>query len=101
MALILSAKDPLATINVTFSFASILGVETLTAASQTVTVALHAGADPTPSGILSGDPVISGTTVLQKVTGGVAGADYYLRCSVGTNGARTLVIAAVLPVRNA
>jgi hypothetical protein len=93
----LSAKDTQETIVVAFDFSqvcasitSILGV-----------TASHASGTPdsNPSAILSGAPSISGTKVLQAVTGGVGGACYDLRCKIAApDGTSQFVAADVLPV---
>jgi hypothetical protein len=78
----LSVKDVGETIVVAFDFskvcASILSVIEVTAA-----VAVGSPqTDPSPSAILTGTPTIDGAKVLQSVTGGVAGANYDLRCKI-------------------
>lgn len=91
-------KDPAEIVFVAFEF------EALTTAplTPTVTAARHAGADdPTPSAILSGLPTVSGSRVIQKVAGGVAGCDYALRCEIDVADGSHYVLAGVLPVRTA
>lgn len=92
------AKDPSEVLVVGFDFANL----TTTPTSPTVTARRHAGAaDSNPSAILSGAPSISGTQVLQKITGGTAGTDYLLRCEVDGPSGTHYVLAGVLPVRTA
>lgn len=90
----LPRKDPNETVYITFDFSNVaVSVE-----SPVITAAVDSGkADANPSAILSGSPIVSGTTVLQLVTGGVAGSNYLLRCSVNV-GAETVVNATILPV---
>lgn len=91
-------KDPDETIILGFDFANLTDTPT----SPAITVTRHAGAaDASPSAILSGSPSISGTQVLQKVTGGTAGTDYLLRCEVDGPSGTHYVLAGVLPVRTA
>ncbi len=91
-------KDPGETVVLGFDFANLTDTPT----SPTITATRHAGtADASPSAILSGSPSISGTQVLQKVTGGTAGTDYLLRCEVDGPSGTHYVLAGVLPVRTA
>ncbi len=92
-------KDPAETITVAFDFAAL----TDTPSSPAVAATRHAGtADASPSAILSGSPVVSGTKILQKiVVGGTAGTDYLLRCHVSAPDGSVYVLAGVLPVRTA
>ena len=72
-----------------FDFISALAVgETLVTATVVATV--YSGVDPAPAAILSGAPTISGTTVLQSVTGGVVGCIYGLTCTVTTSLGQTV-----------
>lgn len=91
-------KDPGEIVILGFDFAALTGTPT----SPTITVTRHAGAaDAAPSAILSGSASITGTQVLQKVTGGTAGTDYLLRCEVDAPDGSHYVLAGVLPVRTA
>lgn len=72
------------TLSVGVDFLSRLSLgETLSTCAAAANV--FVGSDPTPSTILSGMPSISGTTVTQKVTGGVAGVIYKIAYSVRTS----------------
>jgi hypothetical protein len=93
----LSVKDVQETIVVAFDFsaacASITSVISVTASVASGTP------DPAPSAILSGSPTISGTKVLQAITGGLPGANYDLRCKIAApDGVSQFVAADVLPV---
>jgi hypothetical protein len=91
-------KDPSEIVHLGFDFSAL----TSAPLSPAVTAAHHAGtADATPSAILSGSPTVSGTKIVQRVTGGVVGADYLLRCQVDTAAGERFVLAGVLPVRAA
>jgi hypothetical protein len=73
-----------------FNFISAMGV-TDTISTAVVTATVFTGVDPNPSAIISGAAVISGTTVTQKVTGGVSGVIYGIECTVTTSAGDTLV----------
>lgn len=91
-------KDPAEVITLAFDFAAL----TTSPSSPVVTATRHAGtADSTPEAIISGDPLVSGTKVLQKVVAGTAGTDYLLRCQVDAPDGSRYVLAGVLPVRTA
>lgn len=93
-----TAKDTGEIVTLSFDFAN------LTAApiTPTCTISHHGGApDATPSTVLSGSPTISGTKLLQRVTGGVTGADYVLRAQVYTASGDRYILAAILPIRSA
>ena len=71
----LDPKDPEENVYVVFEFAAL----TAAPSSPSVTVTRHAGeADASPSAIKSGDPIVDGSRVLQKVIDGVDGADYLI-----------------------
>jgi hypothetical protein len=93
----LSVKDVQETIVVAFDFSAVCSS---IASVIGVTASVASGSpDPTPSAILSGAPTISGTKVLQAITGGVAGTNYDLRCKIAApDGTSQFVAADVLPV---
>jgi hypothetical protein len=91
----LSIKNPLETITVTFDFSAL----TTSVASPSVTSVVSSGAvDPTPSAILSGSPQISGAKVLQKIVAGLPGAYYELLCQITAADGSVYVLSEVLPV---
>jgi hypothetical protein len=94
-------KDPMEIQALSFDFSPDLGTETLVAASQTSGIELVAGTDATPSSVLNGVPIITGSLIVQSVKSGVANADYRIWAKANTSGGRTLVVAGILPVRNA
>lgn len=53
--------------------------------SATVTVAVLTGEDPNPSAMLIAAPVIRGTRIRQKITGGLSGVIYVFTFSVTTS----------------
>lgn len=90
----LPRKDPSETVYISFDFSNVASSIT----SSTITVTVNSGvADSSPSSILSGLPTIVGTVVNQLVTGGTAGTNYLIKCSV-VSGAQTFVDATILPV---
>ena len=94
-------KDPSETVTITFMFGSeILVGETIT--GQTVTCVLLSGPatseDPTPSAVLNGVPTVSGTNVMQSVTGGLDQNVYFLKCTATLSSGRVLVRKASLPI---
>lgn len=91
-------KDPAEIVTVSFSFADEAG----SISNPVVTIAHDSGdADPAPASMLVDGPQASGTTVMQKVQGGVLGATYCLRCEVEDDHGGKLVSAGLLPVRPA
>lgn len=91
-------KDPGEIVHLGFDFSALTPAPT----SPVVTAAHHGGtADAAPSAILSGAPAVSGTTIVQRVAAGVAGANYLLRCQVDTAAGERFILAGVLPVRTA
>jgi hypothetical protein len=88
----------------TFDFTSYL-VQGETVTSAVCNVDVWAGTDASPSAILDGSAtIVGGTTALQRVTGGIDGVDYRVRClatTVGVSPARTIALVSLLPVRNA
>lgn len=90
-------KDPAESVVVAFDFAA----ELTSITSATVAVSVHGpGVDPNVAAMLEGAHQISGSTVLQRVRGGVAPLEYMLRC-VATRGSDVIVRAGVMPVRQA
>ena len=93
----LDSKDPAEKVVVTFDFSALA----TTVSTPVVTAESAGGAnDPSPSAILSGSPSVSGAQVLQLVIGGVANADYKLRCQID-DGTERFVVADTLQVRTA
>ena len=77
------------TVTIPFDFISDLSTtETLTTAS--VAASVYSGVDASPSSIVSGLATISGTKVLQTITGGTEGVIYGLLCTVDTDDSQTL-----------
>lgn len=92
----LSDKDPREVITISKGFAPLLqSGETIS--NPVVTAAVASGTDPNPSAILSGAPSISGSDVLQKITGGIDGVDYLITFKVNTNLGHVYVEAVILP----
>ncbi len=70
--------------------------ETLISSSATVVVS--SGIDPNPSAMLSGASTRLGTTVTQKLTGGLAGVVYLVNVSAGTSLSNIIVKQVYLAV---
>lgn len=87
------AKDPAEEFAVEFDFSSELSAIT----SATVTVVTQRGTDEAPSDLLVGDPQIDGTTVRQRIQGGLHKCTYKFRCEA-TDGTEVWVITRGLPV---
>lgn len=73
------------------------------AASETIVSAVTTavnwwGTDPSPSAIISGAVVISGSLVFQTFTAGVLGNIYLVTCSALTSASRTLILAGYLAI---
>lgn len=66
--------------------------------SATTTCVLYTGTDASPSAMISGAAVISGTKATQKIIDGVAGNGYLLTCTALTDESRTLVRSGYLVV---
>lgn len=98
---IFAIKDPAEVQVLGFDFSPDLGTETLSTGTMQSGVELLAGEDPSPSSLLNGAPTIDGSTVVQSVKEGVAGCDYRVWAKVQTSGGRVLVVAGILPVRDA
>lgn len=95
-------KDPSETVTVTFLFGSeILTGETITG-TPTCTCTLLSGPaaseDANPSAVLNGPCTVTGTNVMQSVTGGLDQNAYFLKCTAMLNSGRVLVRKASLPV---
>lgn len=80
-----------------FNFISAMGVSD-TILTAVVTATVFTGIDANPSAIISGSASISGTTVTQKITGGVSGVIYDLLCTVTTSAGDTLTQAGFLAI---
>lgn len=92
-------KDPEEVVVLSFDFAAELGTESL--ASPVFAASVHRGTDPDVAQLPNGAPVVQGSKVLQSVKAGKDGVDYYVRMKAQTSGGRTLVLAGILPVREA
>ncbi len=89
-------KDPSESVVVEFDF----GGELSTITSATVAASVQSGtADPNPSAILYGGVQLDGNKVLQRISGGVSGTTYKLRCEA-TDGLDVILRADLLPVKS-
>jgi len=81
----------------TFDYSSDLGAgETIT--STAVSCSVWSGTDPSPTSLVSGSATISGSLVLQLITGGLAGVIYFVRCLATTNAGQVLPKGGYLAV---
>ena len=88
-------KDPEETITVTFDFSAVAA----TIASATVAALAAQGLDdPAAAAMLSGQASIAGPLVIQRVTGGLSGTTYILRCVANDADGEVHVLSAALPV---
>jgi hypothetical protein len=91
-------KDPSEIVPLTFDFAE----DTSTPSNPVITIVRHSGAaDANPAIMLTGSAQVSGATVLQKISGGVAGANYTVRCQVDAPDGTRWVLSGLLPVKTA
>ena len=67
---VFATKDPAEIQNLAFDFSPHLGSETRTGALQTSGIEVLAGTDASPSNVLNGAPILSGTLVVQSVKAG-------------------------------
>ena len=98
-----SAKDPDEIRPLTFDFVDgLTGAEVITG-TPIMEVVVVAGVDPSPQNILLGNPTLGNpaTEVYQRVQSGLIGVDYAIRCEATTSLGNILVVAGMLPVRNA
>jgi hypothetical protein len=91
-------KDPAATLWLVFDFRRYISAP----ANPVVTLTRLAGPDDgDPSAMKVGQPVVGGTLVFQKVTGGVENCDYAVRCEADGAGGTRYPMEGLLPVRPA
>ena len=69
-----------------------------TIVSIMTSASLYSGFDPSPSAILSGTPSVSGTNIVQQITGGAVGAVYDVECSIVIGAGMVLTQRAFLAV---
>lgn len=67
-----------------------------TLSTATTTIAVWAGTDANPAGVLSGGTTVSGTTANQNVTNGVSGVIYQLTFTGVTSASLSLIIQTFL-----
>lgn len=77
----LGPKDPEEIKVISFPFARALNGATITSVTY-VTPSTHKGVDTTPTNVALGEPVVSGTDVLQRMQAGVSGVVYKWRAKV-------------------
>lgn len=93
-----SEKRPAEAVTITFKFARELPAGSTIAPGAAVGVTVRKGTDATPQAMLAGSPSVSGTDVLARIMGGLAGVEYLLTCTATTSDGDVLVLEALLPV---
>ncbi len=100
---LLTDKDPDEAIIVTFDFSPALDEGETLASIESVSVEVSAGADPTPSNILTGAAVLTVDSLMvqQPVSGGINGSNYNIKALAQTSTpSKRLAVTAILPVRS-
>jgi len=92
-----SPKSTLETLDLGKDLQDLVG--NLVIASAVVVVVVEAGTDDNPQGMRVGAPVIAGTVVTQRITGGLAGNVYCLSFQVTTADGQTFEELGYLPVQ--
>lgn len=88
-------KDPAEVITVGFDFSAV----TDTPSNPTVSIAVRWGGETSPTLAASGDPVIEGSKVFQRLTGGGDLNDYDLKCLAYTPTGDRISVDCTLAVR--
>jgi len=104
-----SPKDPIEIVTLSFDFTkdleiknasgTVIGMKTITPASQVTTVTAFKGIDADPSALKNGAPQISGNFVLQSAKLGIDENDYLIRTEIDASSGEHFVIGCVLPIR--
>ena len=103
MSNVLTHKDPLEEIVMTFDFTPALEDDETIHRVEQISVEVSAGIDPAPQKILTKFPVVSkdGKAVLQPIIGGLDQVNYNVKCVAQTsNPEKTLAVTGILPVRH-
>lgn len=88
-------KDPSEIITVTFDFSDVA----TSCINPVVSIAVEAGRDDAgAAAMLSGSPQTDGTSILQRVIGGISGNTYKLRCQIDDADGERWVAADLLDV---
>jgi hypothetical protein len=91
-------KDVSETDTITFDYSSSLSEsETIVSAVVLVSV-LGDVRDPSPQATFNGVCAISGSSVLQSVTGGLRNVEYLFSCRASLSSGRVLLSSKILPV---
>ena len=92
-----SPKDPAEAIFYGISFAALLNTGE-TVSSSTVSLRALVREDPATAAMLSGAAILDGSTVKQKIIGGLAGNTYRLGISIVTSAGQTFVESADIAI---
>lgn len=93
-------KTPAEKVKLTFDFTDLLGNNSIVGL-PVATISTHAGTDAAPSAVLNGVSQVIGTKVTQGVQAGTHFVDYLIEMQADDNMGNRLVVAGILPVRNA
>lgn len=99
---VLSSKDPVEKVVVTFDYTPALFGSEVCVKVESVTVEVVAGVDPNPEAILNGEPKITddGFYVQLPVQGGLDNVNYNIKCLCQTSNPDKLInVSGILPVR--
>ena len=94
---VINAKTTSATEDAVFDFANQY-VAGETVASGSVTAIVYSGTDATPSAVLSGAGVASGSKFTQKVTAGTEGVVYLLTCTTTSSSGKVRSLEGFLVI---
>ncbi len=93
-------KDPAEIVPIAFEFAKLTDAPT----SPVVAIVRHSGAEDASdlaTTMVQGSPQIVGSKVVQKIKGGVAGANYRISCQVDAADGCRYLLAGLLRVASA
>lgn len=94
---VINVKTSAATEDAVFDFANqYIAGETVSSGS--VTAAVYSGVDATPSAVLSGAGVASGTKFTQKVVAGTEGVVYLLTCTTTSSAGKVRSLQGFLVI---
>ena len=95
----LGPKHPLEIKIIRFVFSGDIAGATMLSSVAPVTSSVIDGTDAAPQNIVLGLATISGSEVLQRITGGLDGVTYLLECVATDSAGNVHVAQAVVPVR--
>jgi hypothetical protein len=96
MGFLSEPKDPDEIITVGFDYS---GVTSVAPTSPAISIGVRWGSETVPSLAASGAPIIDGTMIYQRFTGGATMHDYNLKCLATVSTGDRFAVDCVLPVR--